>query len=92
MDEAHKSVEQLSEELNQLRRHCNADRWRRLAEAMPQLVWTADGDGHVDYVNNRHDRFLGLRKDPEGVWQWTAMIHPIWRRPSKRCAKVVKIC
>src|SRR5690606_36128528 len=33
--------------------------FRFLAESMPQLVWTADADGVVDYVNERWTLYTG---------------------------------
>ena len=32
-------------------------RFRMLADSMPQLVWTADPDGHVDYFNERYKEY-----------------------------------
>ncbi len=33
--------------------------WRQLADAMPQIVWTARPDGTVDYFNRRWHEFTG---------------------------------
>jgi PAS domain S-box-containing protein len=35
-------------------------RYRRLAEAMPQLVWTLDRDGALDFVNEHWIAYTGL--------------------------------
>jgi PAS domain S-box-containing protein len=35
----------------------NEARFRQLADSMPQLVWTAEPDGRVDYYNNRLSLF-----------------------------------
>ncbi|WP_437977815.1 ATP-binding protein [Sorangium sp. So ce295] len=45
-----------------------------LAEAIPQLVWTATPDGEFDYVNRRFAEYVGERR-PSGA-AWTAAIHP----------------
>ncbi|WP_437592664.1 PAS domain-containing sensor histidine kinase [Sorangium sp. So ce1000] len=45
-----------------------------LAEAIPQLVWTATPDGEFDYFNRRFTEYLGERP-PSGA-AWTAAIHP----------------
>ncbi len=39
-------------------------RFRHLADAMPQIVWTATPDGSVDYFNARWYEYTGLT--PEG--------------------------
>jgi PAS domain-containing protein len=31
----------------------SSDRYRFLADAMPQIVWTAKPDGNLDYYNKR---------------------------------------
>ena len=35
-------------------------RFRQLADAMPQIVWTARPDGNIDYLNRRWAEFTGL--------------------------------
>lgn len=35
-------------------------RFRELANSMPQLVWTAEPDGNVDYYNERYKDFGGV--------------------------------
>ncbi len=50
--------------------------YRDLAEAMPQIVWTARPDGYIDYYNKRWFDFSGL---PEGVFGddcWKPVLHP----------------
>ena len=62
-------------------------RFRDLADAMPQLVWTARPDGTVDYYNRRYDDFLGISREGRS-WEWIPAIHPddvdatvaAWRR------------
>ncbi|HEY2554898.1 MAG TPA: SpoIIE family protein phosphatase [Candidatus Cybelea sp.] len=39
------------------------DDFRTIAEAMPQLVWTADGEGKIDYVNQRWIDYTGVDLD-----------------------------
>lgn len=50
-------------------------RFRELADAMPELVWTARPDGTVDYYNRRHLEFDGIRRIGEG-WEWAPVLHP----------------
>lgn len=51
-------------------------RFRELADAMPQLVWTANSDGSVDYYNMRRKEYAGLRLHEEGRYEWAPVLHP----------------
>lgn len=51
-------------------------RFRQLADAMPQLVWTANPDGTVDYYNKRHNEFSGFHQEEGGTWNWSPVVHP----------------
>jgi PAS domain S-box-containing protein len=51
-------------------------RFRHLADAMPQLVWTARPDGTVDYYNRRSAEFMGVDRRADGTWSWGPMLHP----------------
>jgi PAS domain S-box-containing protein len=50
-------------------------RFRALAEAMPQMVWTADARGKVDYLNSRWRAYTGEAADALLEDAWRA-IHP----------------
>lgn len=50
--------------------------FRNLADAMPQLVWTADADGRVDYYNARQHRYDGIVPRPDGSFDWVGLLHP----------------
>jgi two-component system CheB/CheR fusion protein len=52
------------------------ERFRQLADAMPQLVWTANPDGAVDYYNRRHRLYGGIAPTLEGNWEWSPVLHP----------------
>lgn len=55
------------------------ERFRQLADAMPQLVWTADPDGRVDYYNERWREYGGILPTVEdgGLWwSWAPCLHP----------------
>lgn len=49
---------------------------REMADAMPQLVWTATPEGRIDYYNKRCDEFPDLVRQDTGYWDWHAVIHP----------------
>ena len=50
------------------------ERFRFLAEAMPQIVWISRPDGEVKYLNRRWFDYTG--QDPRGAWDWRPVIHP----------------
>jgi PAS domain S-box-containing protein len=51
-------------------------RFRFLAESIPQMVWTATPDGLVDYVTPRSLEFLGVSSDHVLGWAWMDLLHP----------------
>ncbi|HZR45300.1 MAG TPA: response regulator, partial [Candidatus Manganitrophaceae bacterium] len=51
-------------------------RYQNLAEAIPQIVWTARPDGAVDYYNRRWFEYTGLSFEQAGVWQGQNVLHP----------------
>lgn len=51
------------------------ERFRQLADAMPQLVWTAAHDGTVNYYNSQAIRYSGLHRNAEGRWIWQPILH-----------------
>ena len=51
-------------------------RFQRLADALPQLAWVADGRGEVVYVNALEAAYVGLERRPDGTWDWQALVHP----------------
>ncbi len=50
-------------------------RFRQLADAMPQIVWTARPDGNIDYLNRRWTEFTGLPQTV-GNQAWGPLLHP----------------
>ncbi|MDQ3282763.1 MAG: PAS domain S-box protein [Acidobacteriota bacterium] len=51
-------------------------RFRQLADAMPQLVWTADAEGHVDYFNRPFYEYTGTVEGSVGNEAWNDVLHP----------------
>ena len=49
-------------------------RYRSLADAVPQIVWTADANGVINYRNERWYELTGLRRDTAVAWQ--DFVHP----------------
>jgi PAS domain S-box-containing protein len=52
------------------------EEYQQIAEAIPQLVWTANPDGGVSYVNMRWVQYTGLPKEALVQWGWKQVIHP----------------
>ena len=57
------------------RLHAFERRYLQLTDAAPQLVWTTDEQGRVDYVNARATEY-DLAHLPDGTWSWERAIHP----------------
>lgn len=47
-----------------------------LANAMPQIVWTATRNGHVDFVNHRWREMTGVDGDTDFERSWVNLLHP----------------
>jgi PAS domain S-box-containing protein len=52
-----------------------AERFRFLAESMPQMIFTAAPNGDIDYFNQQWSTFTGLSLDDIKDWRWTKFIH-----------------
>ncbi len=65
-----------------------AARLRLLADAMPQMVWSARPDGAVDYWNARWYEYTGVPHGSTDGEEWEGVVHPddqertrsTWRR------------
>jgi PAS domain S-box-containing protein len=52
------------------------ERWRRLVEALPQLVWSATPDGACDYFSAQWTRYTGIAESELLGWRWMDVLHP----------------
>ena len=50
--------------------------YRYLADAMPQIVWTARPDGYLDYYNQRWFDYTGMTLEQTQGWGWQPALHP----------------
>jgi PAS domain S-box-containing protein len=50
-------------------------RYRFLADTVPQIVWTAKPDGKLDYFNQRWFDYSGLTLEETKDWGWKASLH-----------------
>ncbi|MEH1925203.1 PAS domain-containing protein [Nostoc sp.] len=62
---------QVEEELRQ-----SEERYRYLAEAIPQLVWTCNASGWCDYANQRLCDYTGLTFEQILGQGWLSAVHP----------------
>ncbi|MEO5595547.1 MAG: diguanylate cyclase [Lysobacteraceae bacterium] len=58
-----------------------------LANAMPQIVWTADADGWLDYYNDQWVAYTGMSVEQTQGWGWAPVLHP---DDLQRCVEVWK--
>ena len=52
------------------------ERFRFMAESMPQKIFTALPTGEVDYFNRQWMEFTGVSFEQLKGWNWTRFIHP----------------
>nr|WP_304503100.1 MULTISPECIES: PAS domain-containing protein [Myxococcaceae] len=69
--QARERVEALAAALQQ-----SEGRFRVLAEAMPQLAWSADAGGEHDYFNQRFREYTGAPPDRADTATWQQSMHP----------------
>lgn len=50
--------------------------YRTLTESLPEIVWTANADGTLDYYNQRWFDYTGMTLEQTKGWGWTPVIHP----------------
>ena len=54
----------------------SGERFRFMAESMPQKIFTVNPDGGVDYLNRQWKEYTGLPSDKMQGWGWASFIHP----------------
>lgn len=58
------------------RRASDEEQYHALADAMPQIVWTAQPDGRLDYYNQRWFDYTGTTLDETQGRGWEMLLHP----------------
>ena len=53
-----------------------AGQLRSIAEAIPDIVWTATPDGNHDFYNQRWFDYTGLTLEQTRGWGWRQVLHP----------------
>jgi PAS domain S-box-containing protein len=54
----------------------SSQRYRNLAEAIPQIVWTATPEGEFTYFNRRWFEYSGLSQEESTAGGWAGVLHP----------------
>src|SRR5581483_641407 len=74
---------QLQDQAEQLHRQelaaleeASEERYRQLADAMPQIVWTSDAAGATTYLNRRWFEYTGTTPEELGPNAWLTVVHP----------------
>ena len=70
-------VEDVTEQvLKQQAAEAGEARFRQIADAIPQMVWSARPSGYHDYYNRRHYEFAGVPASATIGDNWGAILHP----------------
>src|SRR5262245_43292743 len=56
-------------------------RFRKLAESLPQHVWTCRADGTCDYISPQYVAYTGIPEAKQLGFDWLQQIHPDDREP-----------
>jgi PAS domain S-box-containing protein len=71
----YKKGRKLKEQLGQLEK-LSQERYRNLANAIPQIVWIARPNGMIDFFNQQWFSYTGLSFEQSEGWGWRKVIHP----------------
>lgn len=52
------------------------EKFRQLADLVPQAIWTAQPDGFTDYYNKRWYEYTGFENNQYGDNSWVPVVHP----------------
>jgi PAS domain S-box-containing protein len=71
------TVEDVTEQvLRQQAAEAGEARFRQIADAIPQMVWSALPSGYHDYYNRRHYEFAGVPTSATIGDNWGSILHP----------------
>ena len=52
------------------------EKFRQLADLVPQIIWTGEPNGFIDYYNKRWYEYTAFDENEYGDTSWVPMIHP----------------
>ena len=73
------AIEDISDRKNVELLRDSEQRYRTLAETLPQLVWTCPPDGKCDYFNSKWTEYTGLPLEKLLGDKWRKTMHPVDR-------------
>ena len=76
MDDALNQADNPSSELHSVNGELSVDLFRRLFDMMPQLGWTADADGNIDWYNRGWHEYTGRTLEEMKGWGWQVVHDP----------------
>ena len=50
-------------------------KFRTMADFIPQIIWTAEPDGNLDYFNRQWYAFTGFSAEPQTKQNWISLLH-----------------
>ena len=75
-EQIQQQAEQIHEQKLDALERASEERYRQLADAMPQIVWTADATGAATYFNRRWFEYTGMTPEEVGPNAWHQIVHP----------------
>lgn len=71
-----RDVTKMANEIDQIKAR-DAERFKTICDIIPQLVWTTDKEGSMDFFNTRWTDYTGLSLEESlGVYNWAKCFHP----------------
>lgn len=71
-----RDVTKLANEIDQIKAR-DAERFKTICDIIPQLVWTCDTEGSLEFFNTRWTDYTGMSfEDSLGIYNWTKVLHP----------------
>lgn len=52
------------------------EKFRQLADLVPQIIWTGNPDGYIDYYNKRWYEYTAFNENEFGDASWVPILHP----------------
>ncbi|MEG4015074.1 PAS domain S-box protein [Microcoleus sp. S11D4] len=74
--EAQRNLALAREQVARRQTEASEQLYRALAEAIPQIVWTALPDGAIDYCNQGWFEYSGMTLEETKGWGWQPILHP----------------
>lgn len=71
-----RDVTKMAKEIDRIK-EVDAERFKLICDSMPQLVWTTDPHGSIDFFNTRWTEFTGMTMEESlGIYNWVRCFHP----------------